>query len=38
MNFTIPLLAAMMDAFSPCDPAYEAQPSGAAMSATVRRA
>ena len=26
----------MMDAFSPCDPAYEAQSSGAAMSAMVR--
>jgi hypothetical protein len=24
MNFTIPPVAAMMDAFFPCDPAYEA--------------
>ena len=32
MNFTIPLVAAMMDAFSPCDPAYEAHSSGAVMS------
>jgi hypothetical protein len=32
MNFTIPLVAAMMDAFFPCDPAYEAHSSDTVMS------
>jgi hypothetical protein len=32
MNFIIPLVAAMMDAFLPCAPAYEAHSSGTVMS------
>jgi len=35
MNFTIPLVAAMMDALLPCDPADEAHSSGAVMSVTL---
>jgi hypothetical protein len=38
MNFTIPLVAAMMDAFFPCDLAYEAHSSGTVMSVMLRRA